>query len=223
MESGAFASKPTVEGYRHGRVPREIRTQQLLDVAEQVFIEFGYHGASIEEVTRRANVKRPLIYGYFGGKEGLYLACYRRARADLEGRLAAALTESDPLLCALGAGARAYFGMLAEQPQRWGLLYGGGAPGAGALADQIREMRFATPQMLAALTRDLSPGTDDATVEAFAHAASGAAEQLAHWWRQRPDVTLDQIVERYTRFSWAGLSQLVDPPADGGELGARPR
>src|ERR1700761_5738081 len=86
-------SPTAVEGYRHGRVPRERREQQMLDVAEAVFCELGYTGASIEEICRRAGLKRPLFYTYFGGKPGLYLACHQRARAELDARFAAAAAE----------------------------------------------------------------------------------------------------------------------------------
>jgi hypothetical protein len=47
-------SRHTIGGYRHRRVLREIREQQLLDDAEGVSAEFGYHKASI----RRSPVAR---------------------------------------------------------------------------------------------------------------------------------------------------------------------
>jgi hypothetical protein len=45
-----------VNGYNHGRVPRPVRERQLLDLAEQLFIDRGYEGASIEELARAAGV-----------------------------------------------------------------------------------------------------------------------------------------------------------------------
>src|SRR5437879_6412202 len=90
MAGAPTTVEQTVNGYRHGRVPRALREEQLLDIAEQVFTELGYQGGSIEEITRRAGVKRPLIYTYFGGKDGLYIACYRRAREEFDRRLARA-------------------------------------------------------------------------------------------------------------------------------------
>jgi AcrR family transcriptional regulator len=71
---------PLVNGYRHGRVPRPVREQQLLDVAEEQFAAHGYGGASIEVIARLAGVSRPIVYDHFGDKEGVYVACLRRSR-----------------------------------------------------------------------------------------------------------------------------------------------
>ena len=70
-----------VAGYKHGRVPREVRDKQILDIAEAQFIEKGYEGTSIESVRLEAEVSRPVIYDYYASKDNLYLACVKRARA----------------------------------------------------------------------------------------------------------------------------------------------
>ena len=60
-----------------GRPPGDTsaRTQQaLLRSARQVFAEYGYHGATIAEITRRAEVSTPVLYHHFGSKAGLYSA-----------------------------------------------------------------------------------------------------------------------------------------------------
>lgn len=217
----AATDKPTVEGYRHGRVPRELREQQLLDVAEQVFIELGFQGASIEEVTRRAGIKRPLIYTYFGGKDQLYLACYRRAREKLDERLVAAGTRANPdpdehaLHAAINRLARAYCEFLAEEPSRWDMLYGGGAATAGPIAEEVAKLRFRTVDMLATVIRGhVADGIDDSTILAFAHAGSGAGEQLARWWRRTPELGVDELADILARFCWAGMSQLLEPSTE---------
>src|SRR5882757_4472745 len=76
-----------VAGYKHGRVPRAIREQQLLDLAEALFIDNGYAGFSIEDLCQAANVSRPVVYHHFGSKDGIYLACLRRIRDEFEAAL----------------------------------------------------------------------------------------------------------------------------------------
>jgi AcrR family transcriptional regulator len=46
--------------------------QEILEVAEQVFIQKGYHGATIEEIAREAEFATGTIYNYFDSKEELY-------------------------------------------------------------------------------------------------------------------------------------------------------
>src|SRR5438270_8210205 len=85
---------PLVNGYRHGRVPRPVREQQLLDIAEEQFAVNGYGGASIEVIARLAGVSRPIVYDHFGDKEGVYIACLRRARGELEEMILAAVAQA---------------------------------------------------------------------------------------------------------------------------------
>ncbi|HET6152007.1 MAG TPA: TetR/AcrR family transcriptional regulator [Marmoricola sp.] len=212
-------SARTIEGYKHGRVPREVRERQMLDVAEEVFTEFGYAGASIEEVCRRAGLKRPIVYTYFGGKDGLYLGCYRRARAELDERLATAALgvqtdERTPeaLHSVVRAVIRGYFEFLASSPGRWDLLYGPGAATERSIAAETSALRMQTVELLAALLRGYAPsGAVDDVVLGFAHAASGSCEQLARWARQNEEITLDQLVDLGTRYNWTALTQLLLP------------
>lgn len=55
------------------RTPRgELRRESLLKAAREVFLESGFHGASIEEVVRRVGGSKASLYSYFGSKEGLF-------------------------------------------------------------------------------------------------------------------------------------------------------
>lgn len=57
-----------------GRLPRTARRAQLLGVALEVFVEQGYHAASMDEIADRAGVSKPVVYQHFPGKLDLYLA-----------------------------------------------------------------------------------------------------------------------------------------------------
>ncbi|HEX4723570.1 MAG TPA: regulatory protein RecX, partial [Pseudonocardiaceae bacterium] len=46
---------------------------------------------------------------------------------------------------------------------------------------------------------------DELMCEAFAHALSGCAEQIAQWWRHNPHLNRQQIVEYHMRFTWPAL------------------
>src|SRR5438445_13766801 len=86
-----------VNGYKHGRVPREVRRGQLLQLAEELFMERGYGGFSIDDLCRAAGVSRPIIYEHFGSKDGLYVACLSRIRLEFEQALLAAAAASPAL------------------------------------------------------------------------------------------------------------------------------
>jgi len=53
--------------------------EELLAVATRVFAEQGYAGARVDEIAAKTSTTKRMIYYYFGGKEGLYLAVLERA------------------------------------------------------------------------------------------------------------------------------------------------
>src|SRR6476646_2735695 len=54
------------------------KKDHILDVAERVFAELGYDGASIRQISGEANVNMDMLNYYFGSKEGLFLAIFER-------------------------------------------------------------------------------------------------------------------------------------------------
>ena len=64
------------------RKSREVRREEILDAALAVFAEQGLHGASTEEIARRAGISQPYVFRLFGTKKELYIAvvarCFRQ-------------------------------------------------------------------------------------------------------------------------------------------------
>lgn len=67
------------------------RREQLLRVARQLFGEKGFEGTSIEEISARAQVSKPVVYEHFGGKEGIYAVVVDREVEALTTALTGAL------------------------------------------------------------------------------------------------------------------------------------
>jgi AcrR family transcriptional regulator len=64
---------------------REASIARILDAAEQLFAEFGYHGVTLKDVAARVGVSSTLIHYHFKGKESIYEAVWAR-RAPLSAR-----------------------------------------------------------------------------------------------------------------------------------------
>ena len=54
------------------------KKDHILDVAERVFSDMGYDGASTRMISGEAGVNMAMLNYYFGSKEGLYLAIFER-------------------------------------------------------------------------------------------------------------------------------------------------
>jgi AcrR family transcriptional regulator len=189
-------------------VPRPVREQQLLDVAEEQFAAHGYGGASIEVIARLAGVSRPIVYDHFGDKEGVYVACLRRARRELEEMILLATASARTPREMLERGTEAYFEFVERRGQRWTVLFGG-IELAGPAAEEVARLRFETVGRIRDLLGAIAPGVDTGTLDAFAHAVSGSSEQVAKWWRANPQFSRAQVVAHQVAFAWTGISQLL--------------
>lgn len=48
--------------------------ERLLEVAASAFAQHGFAGARLEDIAREVGITRAMVYYYFGGREGLYVA-----------------------------------------------------------------------------------------------------------------------------------------------------
>ena len=61
----------------HTALERGVR-DRLLDAAERLFCEKGFHGTSVRDLTTEANCNVAAINYHFGGKVELYSQMFRR-------------------------------------------------------------------------------------------------------------------------------------------------
>jgi len=55
------------------RVKTEARRDAIIAAASEVFLEFGFEGASMGEIATRAGGSKATLYGYFASKEDLFI------------------------------------------------------------------------------------------------------------------------------------------------------
>jgi TetR/AcrR family transcriptional regulator, mexJK operon transcriptional repressor len=82
LEQGAFKRGP---GGRPTRDEAERRHRSLLSAATRLFLEKGWDGASIDEISRRSGVAKRFIYARYPDKAALFVGAVERFRADLLG------------------------------------------------------------------------------------------------------------------------------------------
>lgn len=97
------------------RMKSEDRRELILEAATAVFGEFGYVGATTDQVARAAGVSQPYVVRMFGSKEKLFLEVLNRAHTRLVDTFRAVLAEPEsdvPLRTRFG---RAYVDLLADR------------------------------------------------------------------------------------------------------------
>ncbi len=63
------------------------KKDHILDVAERVFSELGFDGASTRMISGEACVNMAMLNYYFGSKEGLFLAIFKRKMISFQDQL----------------------------------------------------------------------------------------------------------------------------------------
>ena len=164
----------------------------MLDAAERVFSSVGFHGASMDAIAAEAGISKPMVYNYFGSKEGIYLAYLSRAGRDLLNRMLAADVADGTLSERLTAGAGAFFGFVGENHDGWRVLREEMVSQRESVGGQVATMRSAIHSLLSEVL--VAEGGDPRWVEAQAHALTGAGESLADWWLENPDTPVEVLV-----------------------------
>jgi AcrR family transcriptional regulator len=199
------AAAPQVQDFKHGRVPRPVRERQLLELAEALFAERGYAGASMDELARRAGVTKPVVYELFGSKDGLFGACVDRPIERLAADIAAAVrAESDPE-ARLRAGGLAFIRFAAGNRVAWDLMSMG-----GSFEQQARAVRSSQAELIRELMAEMArDDVDERELEVAAHAVNAAYEGVAHWMWAHPDVPIEQIADWIAELLIPGLRRFT--------------
>jgi AcrR family transcriptional regulator len=195
-----------------GRVPRAVREQEILDVAEREFAEHGYGGASMDTIAAGAGISKPLVYSYFGSKDGLYRELVRRAGDNFRATVAD-VTATGPADVRMWRGIVAYFDFVERYRWGWTVLYSQYA-GGGALAQELDANRAAVTDLLADLFVAVARARGMAEellpeVRVSAHTFEGAAEGLGRRWLQHPEEPKELQALRLMNFAWRGVEQIL--------------
>ena len=177
--------------------------QKLIDSAERIFAELGYHDASIVKITEAAGVGQGTFYLYFASKKEVF----EKVVLDLNSRVRHAMTEA----AAKGTtraeqellGFGAFFRFTADHP---------------ALYRIIRQAEFVSPETLQAhydrLLRPYAAGLEQAMAageaapgdpEVLAWSLMGIGELVGMRWilwngeREMPEAVFDELARIIVR------------------------
>jgi AcrR family transcriptional regulator len=194
------------------RRDRAAREREILTAAERIFGERGYQGTSMDEIAAEVGVSKPLIYQYYGSKDGLFLACLSRLRAQLLDAVSESVLAAPDAEQAMYAGFVAWFSFLDDHPRAWAVIVDEGMLSAGPAAQSADEIRTDFVELIAAMVRlNLPPDrpVDEEQIQIIAQSISGATERLAVWRTQnggKPSPT--KLAETLQEFLWRGLDSL---------------
>jgi len=203
-----------VAAHAHGRVPRELRRRQVLVEGRVLFVERGYHGASMDELARRMGVSKPVVYDLAGSKERLFRDVMAMVGEELAQRLISAVVAEPDLTRKLHAGILAFLRFVDENRAQWTALLSALSANAGPSSDELTTLRrgqvILVAKLISEMEGDVGTSGSSPVVEALAQAINGAVESVALWWRDHPEISAEALAEMLTRFLSPGLLALED-------------
>jgi len=185
----------------------------MLEMAGRVFATHGFHDASMDEIAEAAGISKPMLYSYFGSKEGLYFAYVDQAYRELIGAIDQAVAGAGPdPEQQLRAGTYAYYVYVGDHRHAFRVLFREMGDPGGELAPQRHRLARRVSVSIEEIVRasEARPWTA-ANIEALAEAWIGAARSMADWWLDHPELSAEAVSALLLEFGIAGIRGLCRP------------
>lgn len=189
--------------FENRRRARDEKREAVLRTAVQLFLEQGYHRATLNEVAERLNITKPALYNYFRSKEDILFECWALGQEQVDGFIAAIDASRQNGLGKLRALVHSYAGTMATDF------------GASLVRFDPRDLSPANAKIVRAAKRGIdqtfrryiAEGIADGSIKPCdpkmaAFAIAGSLNWIGHWYQRggalTPDAIADDFAERLT-------------------------
>jgi len=187
----------------------------MLAIAAREFGRRGFASVTMDEIAEAAGISKPMLYAYFGSKEGLFVAAAEAAGDRLRERVRAAV--KTPGLAPdrrLWAGFTEVFAFVEQHRDAWLVLYPVGDISSGPIGAGARRARAGMASLLAELfavtAREAGLGEQaSGQTEMLAHAVTGATIASASWWLEHSSEPKELAALRLMNLVWVGFEGLT--------------
>jgi AcrR family transcriptional regulator len=187
------------------------RREQLIQVGRQLFAERGFDGTSIEEISARAKVSKPVVYEHFGGKEGLYAVVVDREVTALLDRITNALTAGHPRHL-LEQAALALLDYIEQETDGFRVLVRDSPviSASGNFSSVLNDVAHQVEHVLGGEFK--SRGYDPKLAELYSQALVGMVALTGRWWLEVRKPRKETVAAHLVNLAWNGLSHLEPKP-----------
>ncbi|MGV9303517.1 MULTISPECIES: TetR/AcrR family transcriptional regulator [unclassified Nonomuraea] len=191
---------------RGTRLPRLARRRQLLNAAQEVFVENGYHAAAMDEIADRAGVSKPVLYQHFPGKLELYLALLDLHVDDMVNRVREALASTNENKLRVQATFRAFFDFVSSQGEAFRLVFESDLRNVAPVRQRVeRSLRECAEMVSQVIQEDTGCSSEEAHL--LGVGLVGMAEVSARYWiTQHGSIPKDAAEQLMARLAWRGIS-----------------
>ncbi|MEJ7635771.1 TetR/AcrR family transcriptional regulator [Aeromicrobium sp.] len=190
---------------RTSRLPRTARRAQLLDVALEVFVEQGYHSASMDEIAERAGVSKPVLYQHFPGKLDLYLALLETSCDTVIAGVKTALASTTDNRKRVRATMELWYDYVADQGAAFRLVFESDLTSDPSVREQVDRVIEESAAAIAEVIRE-----DTGLPIAASHLLAVSLVGMGHvgarnWLSQDSSLTRSEAVQLVAGLAWRGI------------------
>lgn len=202
--AGQVSPFPTPERRRRDR---SAKREAILDAALELFLEQGYHRATLNQVAERLNITKPALYNYFSGKTEILFACWMAGFEDAAAAIARIEAGPGDGLTRLRALIRAY-GRLMTTPRGRCLIR---FDDRDFTPEQRERISACKRRVDAAFRGWIAAGIEDGSVrpcdpKMAAFALGGALNWIGQWHRDDGPMSPEAVVEDFAQTLTRGLA-----------------
>jgi len=196
------------------RMSGEERREQLIGIGRTVFAERGYAAASIEEIAERAGVSKPVVYGHFGGKDGLYTAVVELEVETLQDMITEALEGSQHPRDLVEGAADAFLRYIEKERDGFRILVRDAPLGTakGTLPSVLGVVAGRAESIL--VDEFEGRGFDPGMAPLYSRALVGMVALVGQWWLEAGVPDRDQVRAHVVNLAWNGLRGLQQEPSE---------
>lgn len=168
----------------------EARREQLVSLGLRLFAEFSYDELSTDAIARAAGISKGLLFHYFAGKRGFYVATVEEMARRVE-----AATAPDPTLdfaTALARSLQGFVRFVAEEGQLYGALVRGGIGMDPEVFAILERVRLNSVQRVFEVLGVAQP---EARQHAVVYGWIGFTEAVCLDWVSRQHLSAEEVVE----------------------------
>ncbi|WP_293782009.1 TetR/AcrR family transcriptional regulator [uncultured Aeromicrobium sp.] len=196
---------------RTSRLPRTARRAQLLEVARGVFVEQGYHAASMDEIAERAGVSKPVLYQHFPGKLDLYLALLSTSCDEIIEGVRAALASTTDNPRRVQATIELWYDYVADQGQSFRLVFESDLTNDPEVRELVDRVISESASAIAEVIRE-DTGLSEAAAQLLAVSLVGMGHVGArNWLSAQSSLTRDEAVSLVSSLAWRGIGGFPNP------------
>jgi AcrR family transcriptional regulator len=196
---------------KNRRLPALERRAQLIDVGRAVFAKHGFEGTSVEEIAKRAKVSKPIIYGHFGGKEGLYAVVVDREMEYVERRIIEAISSGSPRE-RVERASLAFLSYVKDHPDGFAVLSQDSplTSSRGSMSSLLNDMAERVGDVFVSAFK--AAGYDPKTAPIYANALIGMVTFVGKWWTEARKPPIEEVAKHIGALAWMGLRHLPKRP-----------